>query len=150
MFNKKIGWVVLSQCDGQIVRQEVEYGNRPAPTIIRLNSLRLFQKILKENSIWSSCHDSLRRAYEDCLKEFAVSHDNYGGYCLKFVGKFSIPSKTLIMNGPRGFLAEIEDGITDLSVVKKTSDLNKSFLMLGPIRFVNSDCDPNCEYDFSS
>ena len=22
--------------------------------------------------------------------------------------------------------------------------------MLGPIRFINSDCEPNCEYDFSS
>ena len=23
-------------------------------------------------------------------------------------------------------------------------------LLLGPVRFVNSDCEPNCEYDFTS
>ena len=26
----------------------------------------------------------------------------------------------------------------------------KQLLLLGPVRFVNSDCQPNCEYDFSS
>ena len=34
-------------------------------------------------------------------------------------------------------------------MITKTSDSSQSYLKLGPVRFVNSDCEPNCDYDFS-
>ena len=44
----------------------------------------------------------------------------------------------------------IPDDISDLSIIRKVSSPEDSFLMLGVVRFANSDCNPNAEYDFSS
>ena len=61
-----------------------------------------------------------------------------------------IHSKQVLPESPIGFLVPIPDNITDLSIIRKVSNPKDSFLMLGPVRFVNSDCNPNAEYDFSS
>ena len=51
---------------------------------------------------------------------------------------------------PVGFVAAIPDGVvTDLSVMS-SENTGEQLLLLGPVRFVNSDCTPNCEYDFTS
>ena len=33
-------------------------------------------------------------------------------------------------------------------ITRKSS--SREYLLLGPVRFINSDCDPNCEYEFTS
>ena len=48
-----------------------------------------------------------------------------------------------------GTLATIPDDLTTLSVVRKNTT-GETVLMLGPMRFINSDCEPKCEDDFSS
>ena len=60
-------------------------------------------------------------------------------------GKNALPSKTVLTDGPEGYLARIKDNATKLSVIQKNSDRSKPYLMLGPIRFLNSDCETNCE-----
>ena len=54
-----------------------------------------------------------------------------------------------VIKGPIGFLRPIPDGVNDWSVMgsERTGEI---LILVGPIRFVNSDCTPNCEYDFSS
>ena len=40
---------------------------------------------------------------------------------------------------------EIREGVNDFSIIK-SGRLNKTWLMLGPISFVNASCDANIEY----
>ena len=54
-----------------------------------------------------------------------------------------------VIRGPIGFLRPIPDGVTDWSVMR-SERTGENLILVGPIRFVNSDCNPNCEYDFSS
>ena len=50
---------------------------------------------------------------------------------------------------PVGFVKPVPDGVvTDLSVMS-SQRTNEQLLLLGPMRFVNSDCSPNCAYNFS-
>ena len=84
----------------------------------------------------------MRNLYGSIEGEFSIKHDNFGGYKLLYCG---------ISNGPKGVLRPIPHHATDMSVIYKFSDKKKkSFIMLGPIRFINSDCNRNCEYYFSS
>ena len=50
---------------------------------------------------------------------------------------------------PVGVLRESDFKITDFPVIIRSSS-KKENLMSGPTRFVNSDCHPNCDYDFTS
>ena len=146
-----IDWTILGQCDGQIVRQTIEYGCRPAQVANRLQRERVFQKIMAEEKLFEECYKFMRNLYGSIESEFSIKHDNFAGYKLLYCGKNPIPSRTVILNGPKGVLRPIPHHATDLSVIYKFSDKKKkSFIMLGPIRFINSDCNPNCEYDFSS
>ena len=54
---------------------------------------------------------------------------------------------TVLPRSPVGFLVPVPDDITDLSVIQKISSPGISFLMLGPTRFANSNCNPNAECD---
>ena len=146
-----IDWTILGQCDGQIVRQTIEYGCRPAQVTNRLQRERVFQKTIAEEKLFDECYKFMLNLYGSIEGEFSIKHDNFGGYKLLYCGKNTIPSRTVISNGPKGVLRPIPHHATDLSVIYKFSDKKKkSIIMLGPIRFINSDCNPNCEYDFSS
>ena len=146
-----VDWIILSHCDGHVVKELVEYNNRPAETAVnRIKSTRRYENLLKNNPIWRNCHNFLKKSYESISDRFKIVHDNYGGYRMLYCGNNALPSKTVLTDGPKGYLARIKDDATNLSVIQKSSDRSKSYLMLGPIRFLNSDCEPNCEYDFSS
>ena len=66
------------------------------------------------------------------------------------IGTATLKNKTVLTDDPKGVLRPIENDATDLSVIRKISDSSQLFLMLGPLKFNNSDCEPNCEYKFSS
>ena len=64
--------------------------------------------------------------------------------------KTCVSAKTVFKRNPLGFVREIPEGVvTDLSIMS-SERTGKQFILLGPVWFVNSDCDPNAEYDFSS
>ena len=100
--------------------------------------------------MWESAYHHVRYLYESIKDSFAIKHDNYGGYKLIYSGIESIPGRTVLPNGPKGILRIIPEDFTDLSMIYKVSDKDTAYLMLGSIRFIISDCEPNCEYDFSS
>ena len=124
---------MLSHTDGQAVRAVVEYRNREAMTVLRLKPIDTFLKQCGREQSLAECYELCLASYKDLRGLYQIKHDAFGGYCLVYVGKDRIP-----------------DNITDLSVIQKMSSPGVSFLMLGPVRFVNSDCDPNAEFDFSS
>ena len=82
--------------------------------------------------------------------QFKIDHDSYVGYRLVYRGTATLRSKIVLTDGPKGFLRPIENDASDLSIIQKSRDASQLFLMLGPVRFINSNCEPNCEYDFSS
>ena len=146
-----VDWIILSHCDGHVVKDLVEYNNHLAETAVnRIKSTGRYENLLKNNPIWRNCHNFLKKSYESISDRFKIVHDNYGGYRMLYCGNNALPSKTVLTDGPKGYLARIKDDATNLSVIQKSSDRSKSYLMLGPIRFLNSDCEPICEYDFSS
>ena len=139
----------LAQCDSKAVSLFVESGGRPAESVLRPISDRLFQKKLQTSEDWRSCFDSLCQTYAACKKKFIFRHDRYDGYCLVYQGEQTVLAGEVFRAAPVGFLREIDSNITDLSVIIRSSS-EKENLMLGPTRFVNSDCHPNCDYDFTS
>ena len=72
----------------------------------------------------------------------------YGGYRLNYVGDVDLQA-SIVIKAPIGFVRTIPDGITDWSVMR-SERTGENLLLVGPNRFVNSDCNPNWEYDFSS
>ena len=152
MLPKGTDWKILAQCDGQAVRLLVEYGTRSAETIVRLKPIEQFNKLCDTSLVMKKCFELCLKSYEDLRGYFEVRHDQYDGYRLLYVGVGSIPAFTVFKSTVKGYLVDIPEGISDLSIVTRTKGRSKKKiqLMLGPIRFVNSDCDPNCEYDFSS
>ena len=81
---------------------------------------------------------------------FVIRHDSFGGYRILYAGKHPIQPLIVLKRNPIGFVQEVPEGVaTNLSVMSFERN-GKQFLLLGPMRFVNPDCSPNCEYDFSS
>ena len=150
MLPKDLDWRMLSHSDGQVVRSNVEYGGREAMTVLRLRPIDAFLKQCQRDKSLADCYEVCLAVYEDLHGLYEIKHDAFGGYCLFYVGEDRIRPGDLFPSSPVGFLATIPDNITELSVIQKISSPGVSFLMLGPVRFVNSDCDPNAVYDFSS
>ena len=76
--------------------------------------------------------------------------DKFGGNRLLFTGEKIIKPSTILRRVPVGFIRAVPDGVvTDLSVMSSERN-GEQLLLLGPLRFVNSDCNPSCSYDLSS
>ena len=146
---KVLKYRMLAQCDGQVVRELVEHEGREAMTVVPLMTAVKFEKYLKNNSEARQIHTFFHQAYSQLGEDFKIVHDKFGGYCLKYVGDKIIRAGVVFREAPVGLLAPAGTNPSPLSVISKTST-GANFLMLGTIRFVNSDCNPNCEYDFSS
>ena len=140
---------MLAQCDGQIVRQLVQYGDREAETVVRLKSAKYFRDTLFRDTLLKNVHETLLAAYLNCGGDLEFRHDSFSGYGMFYKGSNILSRGTLLRKYPYGFTCEIPSGVTDLSVLY-SEKTGRELLMLGPLRFVNSDCNPNCEYDFTS
>ena len=74
--------------------------------------------------------------------------DSFGGYGLHYNGenilakKMRLPIYGYIETIP----TNVEDNFTNLSVLAPSQGSKLSRVMVGPIRFVNHSCQPNCEY----
>ena len=145
---KATTWRILAHCDAKAVNLFVEFNQRQAETVLRPISERLFQKHLESSEVWRKCFEVLCKAYGEARKTFDFSHDRYGGYCLKYKAENILKKGHVFKTCSLGFLRELECNITELSIIVKSST-GKENLTLGPMRFVNSDCDPNSEYDFT-
>ena len=149
MIPQKANYSILAQCDIYAVSDFVEKLDRPAATPVRPISERQFKKRIKEDVTWNKTYNALVTSYKSLSPNYKIVYDTYGGYRLVYCGNETISSGTTL-KGPVGFIRPFPDGaVTDLSVMT-SSKTGEQLLLLGPIRFVNSDCDRNCDYDFSS
>ena len=150
MFLKDVDWSIMAQCDFYAVEKFVQTSDRPAMQTVAPMKEGIFQRKLFREEKWKNTYETICSAYESLQPQFRIEHDSFGGYRLLYTGKNSIQTSTVLKKNPIGFVKEVPEGVvTNLSVMS-SERTGKQFLLLGPMRFVNSDCSPNCEYDFSS
>ena len=107
-------------------------------------------KKIENDSKWKEAYSAVLLAYQNVQPMFSLCHDSFGGYRLVYKGESVIyPPKVLRMN-PIGFVREVPEGVVKNLSIMSSERTGKDFLLLGPVRFVNSDCDPNREYELSS
>ena len=119
-------------------------------TAIEPMRIRAFNRKLSSDKRWKETFDALCSSYEKLKPSFSIKPDKFGGYRLVYVGTSVVYPPHVFKRTPVGFFASVTEGVvTDLSVMS-SERTGEEVLLLGPIRFVDLDCNPNCEYDFSS
>ena len=150
MLPKEVDWSVLAQCDYFAVEQLVQTDDRIAMSTVEPMRRTIFERKLSKDIKWKDTFEKMCAAYRKLEPNFSIEHDKFGGYRLVYKGKSLVRSSTLFKGNPIGFIKEVPEGVvTDLSIMS-SERTGKQLLLLGPMRFVNSDCEPNCEYDFTS
>ena len=150
MIPKKIEWSIFAQCDYFAVQRIVETPNRPAMKALEPMQESIFEKKLKKGLKWKQTYGAVSLSYKSLPPDFQICHDNFGGYRLIYSGTKVLYPSSVLRRNPIGFVSPIPEGVvTNLSVMS-SERTGQQLLLLGPIRFVNSDSSPNCGYDFSS
>ena len=150
MLPNEVDWSVLAQCDFFAVEQLVQTDDRIAMRTVEPMRRTKFERKLSKDNKWKDTFETMCAAYRKLEPNFSIEHDKFGGYRLVYTGKSVVRSSTLFKGNPIGFIKEVPEGVvTDLSIMS-SERTGKQLLLLGPMRFVNSDCEPNCEYDFTS
>ena len=148
MLSRKVDWAILSQCDLYAVKRKVEFCHRIAECLVRPLSDRRFDQSILTNDLWKKTYEIVCKSCDSLNPSFKIDCDSYGGYRLMYIGTENLKPQSVI-KAPIGFLRPILDVVTDWSVMR-SERTGENLILVGPIRFVNSDCNPNCEYDFSS
>ena len=153
---KNINWETLAHCDAYAVKLMVEKAEksgspkREAQCVVKPKSERVFNRLVEEDESYRSVYRMLCQSYQNLEGKFGIEFDNYGGYRLMYTSDKEISPPFVFRTVPLGFVAALPDGFkSTLSVMTSTKTAN-TLLLLGPIRFINSDCKPNCEYDFTN
>ena len=150
MLPKDTDWYTLAQCDFFAVEKFVQTADRIAMRTIEPIREAIFRRKNENNQKWINTYKEVCKSYEKLEPNFAIRHDNYGGYRMLYTGSSVVSPCTVLRRNPICFVREIPDGVvTELSVMS-SERTGKQLILLGPMRFINSDCSPNCEYDFSS
>ena len=114
------------------------------------NKGKQFERNLSSDCRFRYAFEEICLSYKNLEPSFNIRYDNYGGYRLSYEGTELVWPPAIFKRNPVGFSTPVPDGVvTDLSLMS-SERTGQQLLRLGPIRFVNPDCNPNCEYDFSS
>ena len=109
-----------------------------------------FERKLKKEAKWKSNYDVITMSYRELSPNFEIQHDRFGGYWLIYKKKTVLRPTAVLRRNPVCFVAAIPDGVVTDPSVMSSERTGEQLLLLGPLRFVNSDCTPNCEYNFTS
>ena len=142
--------VTLAYCDGFAAKKFVYTTGRTASTLIELPDFSTFSETATKKEL-----DLLRRLediYAETLKAgYSFVADAFGGHTLTTLHQ-RLGDNVLAF--PVGLVAKIKPSeehlFDDTSTVAATELCNLPRLLAGTIRFVNSPCDPNCRYEFTS
>ena len=150
MIPREVSWSILAQSDYFAVELLVQTTDRPAMRTVEPMREPIFQRKLTREPVWKKSFDIVGDAYKNLKPDFSIVYDNFGGFRLLYVGNKLVHPPFIFKRNSIGFVREVPEGaVTNLSVMT-SEKTGKQLLLLGPMRFVNSDCSPNCEYDFSS
>ena len=150
MLPKKTEWSILAQGDYFSVEMYVRTPDRPAMATIEPMRESIFLRKISRDILCKETYQVLCQSYQNLQPLFSIVHDNCGGYRLLYNGRAVVSPQYVFKRNPVGFVAPIPDGVvTEFSVIR-SARTGQQLLLLGLIRFVNSDCEPNCEFDFAS
>ena len=139
--------VSLALCDGFAAKKFV---STAATSLIALPEFPKFEERSTKKD-FDLLH-RLESIYEQTVKAgFSFNPDEFGGHSLR---TSQTRSANKILMFPVGLMAKIkpteEHQFDDLSTIDPTKLCKYPRLLAGSIRFVNSSCDPNCKYEFTS
>ena len=105
---------------------------------------------LKSSKTLLKVHEKILKLYDDTIQEkLSFLRDNYGGFGLFNTKGKELKPRSEPLSSPMGFLVdiplELENEYRELSIMRGQLSSKDAFF-LGPIRFVNHSCQPNCEY----
>ena len=150
MLPKNIDSYTVAQCNFFAVESLVQTSERPAMRTIEPMNAVIFQRNLSRDIGGGKVLMLCVRLTKTCIQDFKKKYDSFGGYKLIYSDNKVLMPSTVLRRNPIGFLAPVAKNIvTDLSVMS-SERTGETLLLLGPLRFLNSDCEPNCEYDYSS
>ena len=149
MIPRKTEWSILAQCDLYVVQEIVQTSDRIAMKTVQPLKEPIFYRKIENSILWKEAYKSVRNAYESLTPFFSIVHDRYGGYKLLYNGKDVIKPPYVFKKNPIGFVKVVPKGAVSNLSVMTSERTGQELLLLGPLRFVNSDCNPNCEYDYS-
>ena len=145
MLPRKVDWSFLAHCDSFAVKKLVETLERPAMQPIQTLRESSFERKLSSDCRFRDTFEAICLAYTKLEPSFKIRFDNYGRYRLLYEGTEKFWPPAIVERNPLGFVTPVpDDVVTDLSLMS-SERTGQQLLLLGPIRFVNSDCNPNCE-----
>ena len=150
MLPKNVDWATPAHCDYFAVCKFVETYDRPAMTTIKPMREGIFEGKLAREPKWAETFEVISNSYKKLQESFEIRHNSFGGYRLMYQGKSAIWPPTVLKRKPIGFVAPLPSGVESQLSGMSSERTGQQLLLLGPLRFVNSDCCPNTEYDFAS
>ena len=138
----------LCQIDGQICRR-FGFSSPEIQNFVDLIPDELYCEQKRENRHLIKMHNFLQKAYDNLqVAQINLKPDDFGGYGLCYSGSASISKgQRLNVYGYLEFIPEAEERtFSNLSVMAPREGSKRSRVMVGPARFVNRCCRPNCEY----
>ena len=139
---------LLCQVDGQICRT-FGFSNPDLKSFVALISEEEYDDLKNTISSVESTHNLLMKAYHQMKVENCVIRpDFFDGHGLFYQGKKTLEKRQRI--SILGYLEKIpkkdEPDFSNLSVMAPREGSKLSRVMVGPARFVNHSCRPNCDY----
>ena len=134
---------LLCQVDDQICRS-FHFSSPQIQTFIELMSTDAYNDLKATDSRVTVVHNYLQKAYDQLqLAQISLRPDEFGGYGLQYTGDVPLLKGQFL----REYIpVEEEKTFTSLSVMATREGSSRSRVMVGPARFVNHSCRPNCEY----
>ena len=145
---RNYNWKTLAWVDARLTRTYIDSDNFLSHKILVED-----EEGTRENS--EELQNFLEEQYQSSRQIVSFEPINYvpsaGFQQLGVLSKQEIVAGEVI-NGLSGFLSELPDsdhveGYNDFSLITRSRKLRQTFLMLGPISFINSSCRRNARYE---
>ena len=145
----------LAQADAKITQELIENDGCIVETLVEMLSPAEYREALTTDSGLQEFDALLKDSYNAAIENnFVFKEDAYAGYGLFYVGENQLsplkshPVKMLpsvivfVEKIPQDSLASFQD----ISIFRKADACSFEWVMLGPTRFANHSCQPNCRY----
>ena len=145
----------LAQADAHVTKEIIEVNNHPVEPLVQILSANEYREALGRNFALFEFDGLLRDAYQTALaNNFSFKQDWFGGYGLFYVGEKTFQTRKSrplqILPSIVGFIEKISSeslaSFKDISIFRKTDACKFDRVMLGPTRFANHSCKPNCRF----